>query len=109
MHYPPYADLCMFGFSGISERAVADAAHAFLRELHTLSVGTFADVPLIALDPTPAAVARVAGKYRYKLIVKTKNSPRFRAMAATLLETFPKLPVCKGVTVFADINPVTLL
>lgn len=109
MHYPPYADLCLFGFVGVSERAVAEAANAFLRELHTLSVGTFADVPLIALDPTPATVVRVAGKYRYRLIVKTKNSSRFRAMAATLLEMFPKSPVCKGVTVYADINPVTLL
>lgn len=109
MHYPPYADLCLFGFVGVSERAVAEVANAFLRELHTLSVGTFADVPLIALDPTPATVVRVAGKYRYRLIVKTKNSSRFRAMAATLLEMFPKSPVCKGVTVYADINPVTLL
>ena len=109
MHYPPYADLCLFGFVGVSERTVAEAANAFLRQLHTLSVGTFADVPLIALDPTPATVVRVAGKYRYRLIVKTKNSSRFRSMAATLLEMFPKSPVCKGVTVYADINPVTLL
>ncbi len=109
MKYPPYADLCMFGFVGVMEKAVADAANRFLSQLHAMAMGEYSDVPLIALDPTPAAVARVSGKYRYKLIVKTKNTARMREMVGRLLNEFAKAPENKSVTVYADIQPVNLL
>ena len=109
MKYPPYADLCLFGFVGIMEKQVADAANRFMGMLREKVTTAYADVPLIALDPTPAAVARVSGKYRYKLIVKTKNTARMRALVGELLEEFSKAPQNKNVTVYADLNPVTLL
>lgn len=109
MKYPPYADLCMFGFVGVAEREVKAAADRFLRMLHTVSTTAYADVPLIALDPTPAAVVRVAGKYRYKLIIKTKNTARLREMVSGLLTEFAKMPENKAVTVYADMQPANLL
>ncbi len=109
MKYPPYADICMFGFVGVSEREVAKAADRFLQMLRWLSDEEYADVPLIALDPTPAAVARVSGKYRYKCIIKTKNTARMREMVGRALTDFAKAPVNKAVTVYADMHPVSLL
>ncbi len=109
MKYPPYSDLCMFGFVGVMEKAVADAASSFMGMLREKATTAYTDVPLIALDPTPAAVARVSGKYRYKLIVKTKNTARMRAMVGELLAAFAKAPQHKTVTVYADIHPVSLL
>lgn len=108
MKYPPYADICLFGFVGVIEKTVADAANRFLSALHTLATGEYQDVPLIALDPTPAAVARVSGKYRYKLIIKTKNTVRMREMVGRLLNEFASAPENKTVTVYADIHPATL-
>jgi primosomal protein N' (replication factor Y) len=109
MRYPPYADLLMFGFVGTVENAVRDGAKRFLQLLQEKSEQGYGDVPLIALDPTPAAVSRVSGKYRYKLIVKTKNTAKMRELAASLLSEFAVKPENKTVTVYADINPVTLL
>ncbi|MBP3382253.1 MAG: primosomal protein N' [Clostridia bacterium] len=109
MKYPPYADLCLFGFVGIMEKQVADAANRFMGMLREKVTTSYADVPLIALDPTPAAVVRVSGKYRYKLIVKTKNTARMRTLVGELLADFAKAPENKNVTVYADINPVSLL
>ena len=109
MKYPPYADLCMFGFIGVMENDVSAAAHRFLHDLHTLSTGEYGDVPLIALDPTPAAVLRIAGKCRYKLIIKTKNTVRMREMVGKLLHDFSANPLNRKVIVYADINPVNLL
>ncbi len=109
LKYPPYSDLCLFGFVGIMEREVAGAANRFMGMLREKVTTAYADVPLIALDPTPAAVARVSGKYRYKLIVKTKNTARMRALVGELLADFAKTPENKNVTVYADINPVSLL
>ncbi len=109
MKYPPYADLCLFGFVGVMEKQVADAANRFMGMLRQKVTQAYTDVPLIALDPTPAAVARVSGKYRYKLIVKTKNTARMRQLVGELLADFAKAPENKNVTLYADINPVSLL
>ncbi len=110
MKYPPFADIAMFGFVGTDEKAVKTAATRFLALLRqTVSHPDYEGIPLIALDPTPAAVARVAGKYRYKLIVKLVNNAKTRAFMAKLLQAFSALPESKGVTVYADINPATIL
>ncbi len=109
MKYPPYTDLCLFGFAGTQETQVRAAAVRFLKELHALATREYTDVPMIALDPTPAAVARMAGKYRYKLLVKTVNNARMREMAARLLIQANRLPENKAVTVYADINPAGML
>ncbi|MBQ9964729.1 MAG: primosomal protein N' [Clostridia bacterium] len=109
MKYPPFADVAMFGFVGANEQAVKAAAHGFLELLKkTASSPTYAGLPFIALDPTPASVARVAGKYRYKLIVKLSNTTLTRTLIAELLDTFPKTAAGKTVSVYADINPATI-
>lgn len=109
MKYPPYTDLLLFGFVGIKEQQVREAAFGFLRELRTALTGPYADVPVIVLDPTPAAVARTAGKYRYKILVKTVNNARCRKMAAELLTQAGRQGPYKSVTVFADMNPTGML
>lgn len=110
MKYPPFADIGMFGFVGTDERAVKAAASRFLELLQReASKPENAGMPLIALDPTPAAVARAAGKFRYKLIVKLSNTARTRAFAANLLKQFAAAPENKTVMVYADINPAAIL
>lgn len=109
LRYPPYTDLLLFGFVGAQERQVREAASAFLRELKSALTGAYTDVPAIVLDPTPAAVARTSGKYRYKILLKTLNSARCRQMAAQLLTRTGREAPYKTVTVFADMNPAGLL
>jgi len=109
MKYPPFSDLCMFGFVGKEETAVKEAARAFLGLLHQEVTGRFAGVPVIAMDPTPAIVARVAGKYRYKLLIKTVNNSQLRTMLSQLLADFNRRADRSDVRVFADINPLSLL
>lgn len=109
LKYPPYTDLCMFGFVGRDEGLVKQAAHAFLQQLRIAVTERFADVPVIALDPSPAIVAKVSGKYRYKLLIKTVNNARFRAMTAEMLTAFSRDRAFSSVTVFADVNPASLI
>ena len=109
MKYPPYADLCLFGFVGQSEEEVREAALRFLRLLRETATAEYPDVPLIALDPTPATVAKVAGKYRYKVLVKTVASARCRRMIGGLLTIFGQRKENGRVTVFADMNPAGML
>lgn len=108
MKYPPYTDLCMFGFVGPDERTVSRAADAFLELLRRTATAS-TDLPMIVLDPSPATVAKVSGKFRYKLLVKTVNNSRFRRVVADLLTAFSRDRAYAAVTVFADINPVNLI
>ncbi|MBR7092368.1 MAG: primosomal protein N' [Clostridia bacterium] len=107
--YPPFSDLCQFAFSGEKEQAVQSAARRFLELLRTAVQGPYAGIPMIALDPVPASVLRVAGRYRYKIIVKTRNSSRLREMIRGLLQTFAAQPEGRGTAVTADINPADIL
>ncbi|MBQ8684253.1 MAG: primosomal protein N' [Clostridia bacterium] len=109
MHYPPYADLFLFGFTGVQESRVQQAARRMLELLRQAAVGEYSDLPLIALDPTPAAVLKVAGKYRYKLLVKARNTVRMRQMVRQLLHAMHGEPTCRSINVYVDINPASML
>ena len=108
MKYPPYTDLCLFGFVGVEEEAVRQGTLRFLQMLRDAATGSYADVPMIVLDPSPAAVARVAGKYRYKMLVKTVNNARMRQMTAELVTAFGRGPENRAVSLFVDINPAVI-
>lgn len=109
MHYPPYADLFMFGFTGVQEQKVRQAANRVMQLLRTAAEGDYADLPIIALDATPAAVLKVSGKYRYKMLVKGRNTKRMRDLIRELLQSVNKDPLARGVSVYVDINPASVL
>ena len=91
MKYPPYTDLCLFGFVGEKEESVRAACTRFLGMLREAATGRYAGIPLIALDPSPASVLKAAGKYRYKLLVKTGLPHREpREMVGSLLNAFSR-------------------
>lgn len=109
MHYPPYADLFLFGFSGLQEQRVRQAARRMLELLRDAAMGEYSNLPMVALDPTPAAVVKVAGKYRYKMLVKARNTKPMRDLVRKLMHTLNSEPMTRGVTVYVDINPASML
>lgn len=109
MLYPPFADLCVVGFVGIHEEKVARASEAFLQMLRSLAQAEYPQEPMRVLNPSPALIGKVSNKYRYKLIVKCRNSRSFRQMISRLLIAFAKDRTYRDVTAFADINPDRIL
>ena len=105
--YPPYCDLCVIGVTGAQETLVKAAAHNALDVVRQLTADAFSDQKLIVLGPMPARIAKISNKYRYRLILKCRNSRRLRAMIAQLLRTVGKDSRFADVTVYADINPDT--
>lgn len=103
--YPPFVDLLVIGFVGDEDKLTRLAAERFLQELSMLAEREYSQLPLRVLRPSPAAIARVGGKYRYKLIIKCRNGPRFREMIARLLTGFAGIREFQRVTVYADPNP----
>ncbi|QKO30926.1 primosomal protein N' [Caproicibacterium lactatifermentans] len=109
MLYPPFADLCVVGFVGSEEARVRGGSSIFLQMLRKLAASEYGKLPLRVLRPSPARIVRMDGRYRYKLLIKCRNSLLFRKMIACLLVAFSKRKDTKGVTAFADINPDSIL
>ncbi len=108
MLYPPFADLVTVGFVGESELLVQQAGARFLELLAALAKSEYSQLPMRALQPSPALVAKVSNKYRYRVIIKCKNDRRFRQMLSRLLIRFRKEKDFADVTVFADTCPETV-
>ena len=103
--YPPYCDLCVIGLTGEDEIIVKNAARETLDILKKYSNSEYKGEKMIVLGPMPARVAKVNEKYRYRLIIKCRNTARFREMISKLLVETGKDSRFSKVTVYADINP----
>ncbi len=106
--YPPYCDFCSVGFVGADELLTKTAAKSFYERIKTLHKNEYSDIDLVLLSPIAPRVTKVAGKYRYRVIIKCKNSQRFRELVSRLLKEFANDNKFKKVTAFADINPENL-
>ncbi len=109
MTYPPFCDLCVIGFSGTDENKTRLAAKMFFNSFKELAAAEYSKQKLIVLGPLQPRVAKISNKYRYRMIIKCKNSAEFRKMISTLLTEFGKNTKFNDVTVFADINPESIL
>lgn len=105
MIYPPYCDLCTVGFIGTDEMLTKAAAKAFLEDLRARHKAEYADLNLIVLGPIAPRLAKVSGKFRFRIILKCHNNARLRAFVSEQLKNFAKNTTYKKVTVIADMNP----
>lgn len=109
MLYPPFADFCVVGFSGLREALVREAAFVFLESLREAADRQEPRLPIRVLAPSSALVAKVSNKYRYRLMIKCRNNRAFRSMMAELLRGFQRKRGYAEVSVFADMNPDRVL
>lgn len=105
MIYPPFCDVCLVGFLSADDRAAHAAARFFLERLRERCSADYSDQKLIVIGPNPSMIHKIGNQYRYRLIMKCKNSKRLRALVRELLVVFLKERAYKNVTVFADIDP----
>ncbi len=109
MLYPPFSDICMVGFVGATEDMVRKMAFCFTDMLRERAQKDYPELPLRVLGPAPASVTRVKGKVRYRLLIKCRNSARFREMLSTLLREIGQSRAFGSTNAFADMNPDNIL
>ena len=109
MTYPPYCDICLVNFTGENEARTLEAAKSFFDGIVSKNENEYKNQKLIILGPTPAKVFRVSNKYRYRLIIKCKNSAEFRRMIRENLVEFMKNAKYNKILVHADINPESMI
>lgn len=100
--FPPFCDICVVGFSSGDDYTCEKGAQAFLKLLAHNLEGI--EIPIRILGPSKASVARINGKFRYRLIIKCKNNKTFRSvMNKTLLDAY-KSAALEKVSFYADLN-----
>ncbi len=109
MVYPPYCDLGLAVFVSEDRQAAEDGANWFLERIKRLTAADFADVRVVVLGPSPAAVPKVSNKYRYRMLIKCKNNARFRQLMRLCLVRFGKELAGKKATAYLDMNPEGIL
>lgn len=108
MLYPPFADICVVGFSGIDRANTFEAASVFFEMIKQSAVKD-KSLPIRMFRVSAAGIMKVSSKYRYKIVLKTVNSRRFRDLMSNLLVEFSKDKRFAEVSVFADINPYNIM
>ncbi len=103
--YPPFCDICVVGFVGENELFVRAASTEALSIISSLSSEKYRGESLVVLGPMPARVSKINNKYRYRMIIKCKNTAGFRSMISELLCTLGGDSRFTDVTVYADMNP----
>ncbi len=107
--YPPYCDLCVIGFISTEEITVKAAAGEVITLLKEKIKEKYKNEKIIVLGPVPARVSKVGGKFRYRIIIKCRNKSSFRQMISEILREIGKDKRFKAVSVYADINPDSML
>lgn len=107
--YPPYCDICLIGFVGENEAKVRVASQKFTDKLKTKLDGEYNDLKIIALGPMTARVSKISNKFRYRLILKCKNSKHFRALMTEMLKYTGSDRAYSDVSVYIDINPENII
>lgn len=109
MLYPPFADICVTAFVGTDREKTRAAAQYFAKRLSELAGSEYSELPMRVIGPSPALIIKLNGKYRFRIIIKFKNTPRFRELMARLLSEFGKQRQFSDITAYSDIDPDNII
>ena len=84
--FPPFCDLCVTEVCNAMESNAFEAAKAFV-EIFEESLKSVNPIPIRVLGPVKNGVGSINGRFRYRLIIKCRNSPIFRdVMSRSLIQ-----------------------
>ena len=102
--FPPMCDMCIFCFAGADEEEVKTGADAVI-SLMNIRLGELQPkTPVRVLGPVRASYGRLNGKFRWRIIMKMKNTAEMRGFISSILTEGAKLKEMKKITFYADIN-----
>ena len=105
MTYPPYCDICMVYTQSTEKNLAQQGINEIFEGIKINIADKFSDVKVIILGPSAAAVPRINGKYRYRMIIKCKNNKRFREM----LKLSTAIKMRRDLSIGIDMNPETVI
>jgi primosomal protein N' (replication factor Y) len=105
--FPPLRDLFVITCSGVYEQQVVWAARKLREGIRSwLDTPAFQGKKAELLGPVAAPVARVMGKYRYRLTLVCRMCKEVRQMLACLQKEFMTQKENRGLSMSIDCNPM---
>ncbi len=101
--FPPLCDICVLGISSEDDKNAEQASLKLLEVIQEYSRDKD-KFPLIILGPVRCSYGKINGKYRYRIILKCKNTLRFRNFMRNVLYKINSYSEFKKVKIYADIN-----
>lgn len=102
--YPPFCDICVIGITSPLEKLAITASNVFnyilskkIKELNYKS-------PLRVIGPAPFTLGKINNRFRYRTIIKFKNSSASRELIRSALVEAMKNKSFSNVRIYADIN-----
>ena len=102
--FPPFCDICVIGISGETLPAVQTGAQRLVDCMKEELAARTDKLPLRVLGPVPFTYSRIGGKYRYRIIIKCKNTADFRRFLRDVLQNAGSTRELARVHVYADMN-----
>lgn len=104
INYPPFCDITLFLISAMTHELAYSAAGALFAALERHAKSDASDIPLRLLRPSVPRIAKVNDKYRMQMMVKCRNSEKFRKLADTCMDEILNE---YNVQISIDINPLS--
>ena len=104
MIFPPLCDMCIFCLSANEDITVRLGAEAVIRLMNVKLKELQPRTPVRVLGPVRCSYGRINGRYRYRIIMKCKNTAEIRGFIREVLTEAAKLKEMKGAALYADMN-----
>lgn len=101
--FPPVCDICILGISGENDSKACGVSERIL-EIIRERVKNGLGFPLRVLGPVRCSYGKINGKYRWRIILKCKNTVDFRNFVRDVLYKINRSGEAGGVNIYADIN-----
>ncbi len=104
--FPPFCDLFVLSVTGTDEERVLQGCMILRSSLEAAAKAGQAPEGLRVLGPAPDRVPRVNQRYRYHLTLCGRNTKPLRSLISGLLRAAHEDKRMRGISVFADCNPL---
>lgn len=108
MIFPPYCDLFSLSISGEAEETVKKT----IGEMSVRLAETFRNENIknvILYNPAPSVQVKLNNRYRYRMIMKGRQSEKMSEILRSLQNDFSSNKKQDGMTLSIDVNPLTIL
>lgn len=106
LHYPPLVKLALIEAIGTNSKTVSEAMQWFYCQLEKTiesNPQTFSMIDLFG--PSEAAISKIKNRFRWQLLVKSKNTTQFYKILHLVQSTYPGSRLKNQVSYSIDIDP----
>ena len=109
-NYPPFCKLTLLELSGNHEQKVKLCATKLYHQLeNTLNMNSESFPSVEMLGPSPAVISKIKNKYRFHIMVKSKQYQEMNQLIRLIQKHYPKGQIDTGVNYTIDIDPLNML